>query len=264
MPTTIELSSPDNKSTVKITSGELISYQKFGVEFIHPKKDPGWKNSDTEMFPIIGPTQKNNFKVSTPKGDCIQDQHGLLRNLDYTLIKNNHYTVTFQKDYLKNTRISNPKFPDKSTEKEVFWTYDFNFTKKYTLDNDSLKIQFEFISEKGMPFMLGYHPAFNTTKKSYCTIENQKVTIDDVLKIGSDAFPLYNQNKLTLFNDKHKIEIATEGFSNFMLWTEVENMICIEPITQYPNHKTHKNSVKNMKLSKGNEKFIVQLKPLKI
>ncbi len=259
----ITLTSPDNNSKVKIEDGELVSYQKFGVEFMHPKNDPGWKNTDTEMFPIIGPTQKNNFKVSTPKGDCIQDQHGLLRNLDYIVLNSDNKTAIFQKDYLKNTQINNPKYP-KSTEKEVFWTYDFRFIKKYELDNDALKIQFEIISEKGMPFMLGYHPAFNTTKKSYCKIGGQKVTIDDILKIGSDAYPLFNQNKLTLFNENRGIEITTEGFHNFMLWTEVENMVCIEPITQYPTHKTQKYSEKNMSLSDGNEKFSVLLKPFQI
>jgi len=222
----IELSSPDNQSKAKFDSGELISYQKFGNEFIHHKNDVGWNSSDTEMFPIIGPTQKNNFRVSTPKGECIQDQHGLLRNLNYILLQNDNNTASFQKDYLKNTRVDNPKYPNKSTEKEVFWTYDFSFIKKYELNNDSLKIQFEIVSEKGMPFMLGYHPAFNTTKESYCKIEGRKVTIDDVLKVGNAAYPLLNQNKIVLFNENHGIEITTEGFQNFMLWTEVENMIC--------------------------------------
>jgi len=75
------LSSADKNSIVKIEEGELISYLKNGEEIIHQKGNPGWKNSDTEMFPIIGPTETNNFIVSTPKGNCIQDQHGLLRGI---------------------------------------------------------------------------------------------------------------------------------------------------------------------------------------
>ncbi len=45
-----------------------------------------------------------------------------------------------------------------------------------------------------------------------------------------------------------------------MLWTEVDTMICIEPISQYPNLKTQKYSEKNMKLANGNEGFIVEIK----
>ncbi len=32
----------------------------------------------------------------------------------------------------------------------------------------------------------------------------------------------------------YNIRISTKGFHNFMLWTEVTNMVCIEPITAYP------------------------------
>ncbi|PCH50298.1 MAG: aldose epimerase, partial [Flavobacteriaceae bacterium] len=78
------LNSADKNSIVKIEEGELISYQKNGEELIHQKGNPGWRNSDTEMFPIIGPTKANNFIVTTPKGNCIQDQHGLIRELKYS------------------------------------------------------------------------------------------------------------------------------------------------------------------------------------
>jgi galactose mutarotase-like enzyme len=117
----------------------------------------------------------------------------------------------------------------------VFWNYDFSFIKKYELNNDSLTIQFEFVSEKGMPFMLGYHPAFNIKGKdvAYCSVNDQKITIDAILKVGSNAYPVLNQNKLLLFNGNYGMELITDGFENFMLWTEVENMLCIEPITQY-------------------------------
>ncbi|MGY8914615.1 MAG: aldose 1-epimerase, partial [Flavobacteriales bacterium] len=35
-------------------------------------------------------------------------------------------------------------------------------------------------------------------------------------------------------NDRKKLTITTQGFGSFMLWTEVPNMVCIEPITFYP------------------------------
>ena len=64
---TILLISEDGNSKVKIDKGELISYQKKGIEYMHQKENIGWNNSDTEMFPIIGPTIKNNYIVSTKK-----------------------------------------------------------------------------------------------------------------------------------------------------------------------------------------------------
>ena len=73
---------------VTIEGGELVGYIVSGHEFMHQKGNPGWRSVDTEMFPIIGPTNKADFKVKTPKGDAIQDQHGLLREMSYVLFEN--------------------------------------------------------------------------------------------------------------------------------------------------------------------------------
>ena len=83
----IHLKVSNGKNTVSIDQGELISYKIKGEEFIHQKGSPGWRNSDTEMFPVIGPTAQNNFMVPSPKGDSFQDQHGILREMPYQLIK---------------------------------------------------------------------------------------------------------------------------------------------------------------------------------
>ena len=154
------LVSPDKYSIVKIDQGELVSFLKDKEELIHQKGQPGWRNSDTEMFPVIGPTEATNFMVTTPKGKAIQDQHGLLRELAYSLMESGENFAVFQKDYAANTLVKNSKFPEKSPEEKLFWPYDFRFKKLYELSNDSLKITFEIEAEKGMPFMLGYHPAF--------------------------------------------------------------------------------------------------------
>ena len=82
----IVITSPDKESTVVIDHGELVSYSFFGEELIHQKGDRGWRNADTEMFPIIGPTEANNFRVKTDRGEAIQDQHGLLRELTYKVL----------------------------------------------------------------------------------------------------------------------------------------------------------------------------------
>lgn len=71
----------NKECTVHIEKGEIISFQKDDKEYIHQKGNKGWRNSDDEMFPVIGPTSKNNFRVHTKNGDAILDQHGLLREL---------------------------------------------------------------------------------------------------------------------------------------------------------------------------------------
>ena len=53
----------------------------------------------------------------------------------------------------------------------------------------------------------------------------------------------------------------SKGFDNFMLWTEVPNMVCIEPITAYPY--TGKNILGKglFKSSSGLDSFEVVIQP---
>ena len=99
---------------VKIEKGELVSYAVNGHEFIHQKGSSGWGSSDTEMFPIIGPVNESGFKVQTPKGNAIQDQHGHFRLMNYELVESAAVKAVFRKVYQSNTRIKNKKYPEKS------------------------------------------------------------------------------------------------------------------------------------------------------
>ena len=88
-----------------------------------------------------------------------------------------------------------------------------------------------------MPFMLGYHPAFKLSGQHTEIVESgsKQISLQDILDVGSIAFPALNTDELSLIKqDGYHIKIATKGFNNFMLWTEVPNMVCIEPITAYP------------------------------
>jgi len=233
----LKLQSANGKAEAMIERGELISYRKDKEELIHQKGTPGWRNSDTEMFPIIGPTAANNFVVYTDRGEAIQDQHGLLRELEYKLLNQTENSAIFQKTYQKNTKIINSKYPEKSAEKIVFWPYSFEFKKKYVLSNEALAVQFEIKGEKGMPFMLGYHPAFKLSGNNTETLKvnDKQIRLQEILDVGSIAYPALHANEITLVKkDGYHITLKTQGFDNFMLWTEVPNMLCIEPITAYP------------------------------
>ncbi|WP_298501854.1 aldose 1-epimerase [uncultured Maribacter sp.] len=219
---------------VKIEKGELVSYQVDTYEIIHQKGNPGWRNSDTEMFPIIGPTDKANFRIQTLQGEAIQDQHGLLRELEYALVEKTETSVIFEKKYVKGTKVKNSKFPAKSTEELLSWPYDFTFKKHFILSENGLEVAFTIVGAENMPFMLGYHPAFKLRSAiSKIKTDTKEISLKEIKEAGSKALPVLKCNSLTLIDEK-KVQIKTEGFGNFMLWTEVDNMVCIEPITFYP------------------------------
>lgn len=219
---------------VKINAGELVSYQVAGYEFMHQKGNPGWRNVDTEMFPIIGPTNEAGFKVSTPRGKTVLDQHGLLREMDYVLTEKLGHKAVFKKKYLANTVVLNSKYPAKSSEERLSWPYDFEFEKSFLLTQNGLEIVFTISGEEGMPFMLGYHPAFMLhSKKAVISTVDKEISIPQVMAVGSRAMLVPDISSIIL-KDERELEIKTEGFHHFMLWTEVPNMVCIEPITFYP------------------------------
>ncbi len=258
------LISADKNSIVKIDKGELISYKKNGEELIHQKGNPGWRNADTEMFPIIGPTEANNYTVTTPKGNYNQDQHGLLRELDYTILHQDDKSFVFKKKYAAYTAIKNSKYPDKSTVRLVSWPYSFNFKKSIELKNDALNISFEIRAESGMPFMLGYHPAFMLNGKLDEIVKSntQEVSIPTIIHGGNIAYPILNSNEIKLIKkDGFNLLIKTKGFNNFMLWTEVSNMLCIEPITAYPYTEGEFLTKKLFNSSNGIDTFEVSIIP---
>lgn len=226
---------------VKIEQGELVSYAVNGHEFMHQKGSPGWGSSDTEMFPIIGPVNEAEFKVKTPKGAATQDQHGHLRLMDYELNESSTVHAIFSKTYKAGSLVKNKKYPKKSDEQFLNWPYSFEFKKQFHLTAKGLEIRFEISGEEHMPFMLGYHPAFKLHTTNPVIKTNQsELRLEEVLAVGSRAFEVTNCNELTLV-DEQSLTIRTEGFQHFMCWTEVSNMICLEPITFYPYAVSQKN-----------------------
>ena len=246
---------------VKIDKGELVGYLVHKHEFIHQKGSPGWGSSDAEMFPIIGPVNEADFRVTVPKGVAVQDQHGLLRQFPYKLIYHTLKSAVFEKVYKAGTPIKNSKYPEKSTEEWMSWPYDFVFKKTFYLGPNGLEIRFDITGEPGMPFMLGYHPAFKLHSKAPTIQANsKKISLAEVLAVGSRALEVPNCNEITLLDSK-SLTIKTKGFTHFMCWTEVENMVCIEPISFYPyqleQHLIHKGFLE----LKGESSFFVSLQP---
>lgn len=248
---------------VTIDKGELTSYKVDGHEYIHQKGSPGWRSSDTEMFPIIGPTNEADFTVETEKGKAVQDQHGLLREMIYERGQHSKSKVVYKKIYTANDTVKNSKFPEKSTKAALSWPYDFVFEKTFVLSEEGLAVMFQVSGENGMPFMLGYHPAFNLTTDDVKIIAGDKqITLPEVLAVGSRAMPVLSASKISLTDGEHGLTVTTQGFSHFMLWTEVSNMVCIEPITFYPYAVDQADLHQGFDyLSEKNGTFQVFLKP---
>lgn len=226
-----------------IDGGELVSYRVAGYEFIHQKGSPGWGHSDTEMFPVIGPTAEASYRVQVPRGNAIQDQHGLLRELDYRPVEQSPDRAVFIKRYKAGTPVKNSKYPERSKVQWLIWPYDFQLKKEVALAEASLEVQFTISGEKDMPFMFGYHPAFRLEGMHPLVLAGERsISLKEILAAGNRALLVEKQEEVCL-QDKRSLKIKARGFGQFMLWTEVTNMVCIEPVSYYPyaagQHELH-------------------------
>ena len=220
--------------TVKIDQGELISYRVGETEFMHQKGQPGWGHTDAEMFPLIGPTEKAGYRVQVPRGNAIQDQHGLLRELTYDLDKSTETSAAYVKNYKAGTLVPNSKYPERSRARQLLWPFSFQFRKHFELSGEELKIRFVVSGDRDMPFMLGYHPAFALHTPEARVVSSEKsFSLREVMEAGDRAVEVSDTDTLFL-EDREAIKIKTQGFGHFMLWSPTPNMICVEPVTFYP------------------------------
>lgn len=249
--------------TAQIASGKLMSYTVDDFEFIH-QRAVGWPHSDTEMFPIIGPTAAANYRVQVGDQSVVLDQHGLLREFSYTHLDSDSELSIWIKKYKAYDELANSKYPENSPETVQFWPYDFEFLKSFGFDDNGLVIRFEIIADPRMPFMLGYHPAFKLNPGFATRIESgsQQVGLQQVLDAGSRALAISQSNRVVVHNER-SVVLETEGFSDFMCWTEVPQMLCVEPITFYPYGVDQNNLHEGFQLM-GTElrEFITRIYPL--
>lgn len=217
-----------------VRDGEVVRLVRDGHEYMHAPEEPGWSHSDTEMFPIIGPTAQTRYLVQVPKGNAIQDQHGLLRELQYTVQAESDTQVLLVKEYAAGTPVPNSKYPDRSTARFLIWPYSFRFEKRVELLPDALLVSFRISGDRDMPYMLGYHPAFRITGPGARVQTCQDgVSLEEVMAAGDRALEVPDCNTLVLEQDR-PIRIRCRGFGHFMLWSPDPGMLCMEPVTFYP------------------------------
>ncbi len=255
-----ELSNGD--LSVRIEDGELRSFSRNGQEFMHQPSEPGWRHSDTEMFPVIGPTRAAGYKVQVPRGNAIQDQHGLLRELAYKRTDRTPHSAVFEKEYTAGTPVPNSKYPDRSEMRLLIWPYSFRVVKHFVLGPGSLELVFHIHGEQDMPYMFGYHPAFRVRRAGTEILANgNTIRMEEVLDAGDTAMEVPDCEFVQL-RGITPLSIRTAGFTGFMLWSPDPGMLCVEPITWYPYSAGPENLHRGFRHLDGNTaEFSVILKP---
>jgi hypothetical protein len=245
--------------TARVYDGQLVSLERDGVEFMHGADKPeeakidsdrnpaAWSHSELVMFPVVGPTADSGYKVKTPAGEASLDQHGISRLSRFANGVNDGKNICVTQDFHSNTVLKNPRFePDKGNPAELTWPYDATLSKKVGFDGDLIRVDFtlENQSKQGMPYTLGWHPAFRTQGVPYDKIrfhpsKQESFTLDDVLNAPGHVKRVSNNGLIFVEYGKTNVclgVVSLEGFKHFVVWTPKPDagMFCVEPVTHQP------------------------------
>lgn len=226
---------------------ELISLKDIsGREFIWEGNPEFWGKHAPVLFPIVGTLKNNSYNYKN--ADYSLSRHGFARDQQFSVVQHSENEIVFSL----------------SDSEETFKMYPFSFELQviYTLEHNSLKIQYKVInkSETELPFSLGAHPAFalpgnfedyslkfdSTENLQYHLLENDLISEKTAaLKLHKNelllSYELFENDALVfksvptkkvtiLENGKPKIKVDFSDFPDLGIWTKPgARFICIEP-----------------------------------
>ena len=268
--------------SAKDQGGELTSIFKKSTEteYLWQADPTFWKRHAPVLFPIVGRLKDDEYKVG--EKSYTMKQHGLARNLNFSMIRNDGYSIIFE---LKSTPQTLKQYP-----------FPFILHIQYTLKENDLIVFYRVTNPAKTPlyFSIGGHPAFNCPihegakrsdyqlvfdKKETAATQrltngirnNKKVSVlkkEQAFKItkklfDEDALVFKNLKSSKVSLQKGKKKVLTfdfEGFPYLGIWSmnQVSPFVCIEPWYGVADKKNHNQQISEkegiIKL-KGKESF---------
>jgi len=241
------------KIKAKKEGAELTSIQKkeTNAEYLWQADPTYWGRHAPVLFPIVGRLKEDAYTIAGKKFSM--KQHGLARNLTFSLLKQDPYSITFELN------------SDKTTLKQ--YPFPFRLHIQYALKEKDLIVFYRVINpaKEALYFSIGGHPAFNCPlkkgekrsdyqlffdKKETASTQrltagirngsqipilkgNKKLPItDDLFAEDALVFQHLNSDKVSLQKGTKKIlSFEFKGFPYLGIWSQSEGspFVCIEP-----------------------------------
>lgn len=134
---------------IKSIGAEMTSLMdNEGTQYLWQGDPAFWGSQSPVLFPIVGSIRGNTAIIGGNK-TCHMGRHGIVRNMDFSLIDSTKNSATYS---VCSTAESRKSFP-----------YDFEFQVKYLLNGKTLTTSYTVINKgsEQMPYFVGAHPAFN-------------------------------------------------------------------------------------------------------
>ncbi|MDO4497440.1 MAG: aldose 1-epimerase family protein [Bacteroidales bacterium] len=152
--------------SVKEHGAELASIVCGGKEYLWQADEKFWKRHSPVLFPIVGSVCKGEYRShgKTYK----MGQHGLARDLDFTLISATDNELWYE---LSSTPETLEKYP-----------YSFCLRIGYRLEGKRISVMWKVVNtgEETMAFQIGAHPAFffaDPEKRGFFRLSTQQRTL---------------------------------------------------------------------------------------
>jgi galactose mutarotase-like enzyme len=204
---------------IKHIGAELCSLKdSCNKEYIWNGNPLFWGKHSPVLFPIVGTLKNNSYQYNGIEYQM--SRHGFAREMDFVLIDRKENSATFS---LKSTDETLQKYP-----------FDFELHLIYTLENNSLKIEYKVFNtnDKKMSFSIGAHPAFDLSGdfENYSLLFEKEEPVHYYLL--EDGLISNSTNELTL--DKNELQLNYTLFENDAL---VFKKITSKSITILENSK---------------------------
>lgn len=196
-------------SLLKITAShygaELHSLfsKNSNTEFLWNGDEEHWKYHAPVLFPIVGKVRDNNYLVNGR--NYTLPQHGLARISDFSLIEQTNNTLTFELKYSEETLKVYP--------------YKFSFKIKYTLIDNSIKVEYiiDNLDNRTIYFSVGAHPAFMCPINSTETMDDyyfelNKSETSSTLLLNEEGY--FSNKRSSYLNNSNIIKLSKDVFKN--------------------------------------------------
>lgn len=257
------------KIAIKNEGAELSGLQKkaTNTEYLWQADPAHWARHAPVLFPIVGRLKEDTYTLGGKKFSM--KQHGLARNLSFSLLKQDPYTITFELN------------SDKKTLKQ--YPFPFRLHIQYALKENDLIVFYRVINpaKEALYFSIGGHPAFNCPLKKgekrsdYQLVFDKKETVstqrltagirngiqvpilkgkkklpitDDLFAEDALVFQQLRSNKVHLQKGTKKIlSFDFKGFPYLGIWSKSEHspFVCIEPWYGVADKEAHNQALPN-------------------
>lgn len=231
---------------INLIGAELFSLESNNKEYIWEGNPDFWGKHSPVLFPIVGTLKNNTYSYKTISYQL--SRHGFARDNEFKLIDQKENSATFS--------------IQSNEETLKIYPFDFELQLIYTLEENSLNIQYKVIN-KGkvqMPFSIGAHPALalpgvfenysiefeieeplvynllendliSNNTKTLATVENKVILNYNLFENDALIFKNLKSNSLTIFEQqKPLIRMHYKDFPHLGIWTKKNApFLCIEP-----------------------------------